>query len=149
MCRTALFAGSFDPFTIAHFAVVKRALCLADKIIVAVGVNFDKKTFRTLEQRLEGIQQAFKDDNRVEAAHYEGLTTDFALQRKIDFFIRGIRSINDFEYEKNMAYINLKLSGIETVFIFSEPEYEHISSSLVRELAYYHKDISQLIPNYK
>jgi len=146
MTKTALFSGSFDPFTIGHFALVRRALSCADKIIIAIGVNYEKKTLFTLDERLENIRSIYQNDNRIEVAYYESLTTDYALEPKVDFILRGVRSIHDFDYEKNMAYVNFKLSGIETLFLFAEPEYEHVSSSLVRELIHYKVDVSHLIP---
>ena len=149
MGKKALFSGTFDPFTIGHYELVKRALCFADEILIAVGVNIGKNTLYSLEDRINAIKNIFEADKRIIVASYDSLTIDFAKESGVDFILRGIRNINDFEYEKNMADINRKLSGIETVFLFSEPEYSHISSSLVRELISYKKDISNLIPNIK
>ena len=149
MSKKILFSGTFDPFTIGHHAIIKRALRLADEIIIAIGINADKKNLFSLEERLENIKKIYTGEKRIKIAHYEGLTIDFAKESGVDFILRGIRNISDFEYEKRMAEINRKLSGIETVFIFSEPEYGYISSSLVRELISYNKDISNLIPYIK
>jgi len=145
----ALFAGSFDPFTIGHYALVRRTLTFADHIDIAIGINYEKKTLFTAEERMDNIRRIFADNNRITVAQYEGLTSDYALDNGITFIVRGVRNITDFEYEKTLATANYKLSGIETVFLFAEPEYEHISSSLVRELIHYKKDISQLIPNIR
>ena len=146
MGKKALFSGTFDPFTIGHYALIKRALCFADEIIIAIGINTGKKTMFPLKERLNNIINLYAEEKRIIVASYDSLTIDFAKESGVDFILRGIRNINDFEYEKNMAEINRKLSGIERVFLFSEPEYAHISSGLVRELISYKKDISILIP---
>ena len=149
MNKKALFSGTFDPFTIGHHALVKRALCFADEIVIAIGINAEKKTMFSLEERINSIKSIYAEEKRIEVLSYNSLTIDFAKESGVDFILRGIRNINDFEYEKNIADINHKLSGIETVFLFSEPKYGYISSSLVRELIGYKKDISNLIPNIK
>ena len=149
MRKKALFSGTFDPFTIGHHEIVKRALCFVDEIIIAVGINIGKSTLFSIKERLTNIKKLYAEEKKIKVVSYDSLTIDFAKESGVDFIIRGIRNINDFEYEKNMADINRKLSGIETVFIFSEPEYSHISSSLVRELLSYKKDISNLIPQIK
>ena len=149
MSKKALFAGTFDPFTIGHHALIKRALCFTDKIIIAIGINIEKKTMFSLDERINNIRDIYIEEKRIDVVSYNSLTTDFAKECKVDYILRGIRNINDFEYEKSMADINRKISGIETVFLFSEPEYGYISSSLVRELISYKKDISNLIPNIK
>ena len=149
MSKKALFAGTFDPFTIGHHALIKRALCLADEIIIAIGINIEKKTMFSLDDRINNINEIYANEKRINVVSYDCLTVDFAKESGVDFILRGIRNINDFEYEKSIADINRKLSGIETVFLFSEPEYCYISSSLVRELISYKKDISNLIPNIK
>ena len=149
MEKKALFSGTFDPFTIGHYALIKRALCFADEIIIAIGVNIGKKTMFSADERINNIKAIYAEEKRISVVSYDSLTIDFAKKNGVDFILRGIRNINDFEYEKSMADINRDLSGIETVFLFSEPEYGHISSSLVRELISYKKDISNLIPNIK
>jgi pantetheine-phosphate adenylyltransferase len=149
MKQTALFSGTFDPFTIGHDALIQRALRFTDKIVIAIGVNSEKKTLFSLEERLQNIRTIYVKESRIRVDSYETFTIDYAQKTGVDFILRGIRNINDFEYEKNMADINRKLSGIETVFLFAEPEYGYISSSLIRELIYHHKDISHLIPSTK
>ena len=149
MNKKALFSGTFDPFTIGHYALIKRALCLVDEIIIAIGINNEKKTMFSLEERINNIKNIYAEEKRVLVTSYDKLTVDFAKESGVDFILRGIRNFSDFEYEKNMAEINSKLSGIETIFLFSKPEYDYISSSLVRELIYFNKDISNLIPNIK
>jgi len=149
MGKKALFSGTFDPFTIGHYEIVKRALCFTDEILIAIGINIEKNTLFSLDDRINTIKKIFAAEKQIEVVTYDCLTIDFAKESGVDFILRGIRNINDFEYEKNMADINRKLSGIETVFLFSEPEYSYISSSLVRELISYKKDVSKLIPNIK
>lgn len=149
MKRKALFSGTFDPFTIGHYSLIKRALHFTDEIVIAIGVNYEKKTFYSLEERIHTIQKIYEKDQCIKIMSYDMLTVDFAKEIEADFLLRGVRNINDFEYEKNLADINRKLANIETVILISEPEYEHVSSSLVRELIYYKKDISHLIPILK
>ena len=149
MGKKALFSGTFDPFTIGHHALIKRALCLTDEIIIAIGINPEKKTMFSLDERINNIKHIYAKEKRISVVSYNSLTVDFAKESGVDFILRGIRNINDFEYEKSMADVNRKLSGIETIFLFSEPEYGYINSSLVRELISYKKDISNLIPNIK
>jgi pantetheine-phosphate adenylyltransferase len=149
MNQKALFAGSFDPFTVGHEAIVRRALGLVDELIIGIGVNNEKKTLFPLEQRLSSIKELYKSEPRVKIVSYYTLTVDFAREQKVGCIIRGIRNVADFEFEKNVARMNFELSGIETVFFFAEPQYEHISSSIVRELLHYNKDISKFIPHSK
>ncbi|MDR3266204.1 MAG: pantetheine-phosphate adenylyltransferase [Tannerella sp.] len=147
--KKAIYPGSFDPFTTGHYALVKRALAFVDEVVIAIGVNIEKKTMFTVEERVENIQSIYKNEPRIKILVYSNLTADFAKEVKADYILRGVRNITDFEYEKNMANINRKLAGIETVILFSEPEYEHISSNLVRELKKFDKDITNLIPKIK
>ena len=144
--RIALFPGTFDPFTIGHESLVSRGLELVDEIIISIGINDTKRTYFSLEKRLEAIQELYKDEPRVRVMSYDSLTVDFAQQMNAGFILRGIRTVNDFEYEKSIADVNRKLSGIETFILFTEPEHTHISSSIVRELLRYGKDISQFVP---
>jgi pantetheine-phosphate adenylyltransferase len=144
--RIALFPGSFDPFTIGHASLVSRALQLVDEIIIAIGINDQKKGFFPLEKRLDTIRELYKEEPRVQVTSYQSLTVDFAEQVGAGFILRGIRSTLDFEYEKNIADLNRQLNGIETLILFTEPEYASISSSVVRELFRYGKDISPFIP---
>lgn len=144
--RIALFPGTFDPFTIGHESLVSRGLALVDEIIISIGINEKKQTYYTLEMRMEAIRQLYKDEPRVKVMSYDSLTVDFAEQVGAAFILRGIRTVNDFEYEKSIADVNRKLSGIETFILFTEPEHTHISSSIVRELLRYGKDISQFVP---
>jgi pantetheine-phosphate adenylyltransferase len=144
--RIAIFPGSFDPFTIGHHDIVMRALNLFDEIIIGIGHNYTKRETFPLEERLAAIQRIYNNEPRVCVKVYEGLTVDFAAQHNAQFILRGVRSTIDFEYERNIAEANKQLSGIETVLLYTRPEYAHISSTLVRDLHSHKKDISQYLP---
>ena len=146
MAKQALFAGSFDPFTIGHYTVVKRALPMFDKITIGIGINSGKKSMFPIEERVKAIEKAFAGEERIEVKVYDCLTMDFAKEIGADVLLRGVRTTKDFEYEREIADINLKLGGIETVLLISEPEYASVSSSVVRELITYGKDVSELLP---
>jgi pantetheine-phosphate adenylyltransferase, bacterial len=146
MERKAIFPGTFDPFTIGHFSIVKRTLTFMDEVIVSIGINDQKNTYFPLEKRVDIIRKLYRDEPRVRVESYEGLTMDFAQQIGASFIIRGIRTVSDFEYEETIADVNRKLSGIETILLFTEPELTCVSSTIVRELLMYHKDISRFIP---
>jgi pantetheine-phosphate adenylyltransferase len=144
--KKAIFPGSFDPFTIGHYSVVKRGLELFDHITIGVGSNCSKKSFFTLEKRLDIIRQAFHDEPRVSVKAYDSLTIDFAKEEEADFILRGVRSANDFEYEKSIADINKRLSSIETVLLFTEPQHSAVSSTIVRDLLSYGKEVAEFLP---
>lgn len=144
--RIAIFPGSFDPYTIGHASIVDRALSLFDKIVVAIGVNRNKRSFLTEEQRIRMIADLYADEPKVEVISYDGLTVDAARECGARFLLRGVRMIQDFEYEKNLAEVNRSISGLETVLLYTLPEYGHISSSIVRELISYGRDVSALLP---
>ena len=144
--RTAIFPGTFDPFTTGHDALVRRALGIVDELYIAIGINTEKRTMLSLEERIERIAALYKDEPRVRVVSYEGLTTDFAQTIGAQFIIRGVRSAIDFEYERNIADINRMLTGIDTLLLISEPQYAAISSSMVRELVHFGKDVSLYLP---
>ena len=144
--RTALFPGTFDPFTIGHAALVRRALSIVDELYIAIGINIGKHTMLTLDERVERIAALYKDEPRIHVVSYEGLTTDFAASVGAQFIIRGVRSSIDFEYERSIADVNRMLTGIDTLLLISEPQYAAISSSMVRELARFGKDIAPYLP---
>ena len=147
MKRIALFPGSFDPFTKGHKNIVERTLqSLADEVIIAVGKNAEKKGAQTVEQRIGTIQKIFEGEGRVRVVAYDGLTIDFAKSVNADFIVRGVRNVKDFEYEREIADVNRQLSGIESVLLYTQPEYASISSSIVRELMSYGKDVSEFLP---
>ena len=144
--KRAIFPGSFDPFTLGHHSIVKRALAFMDEVIIGIGINEDKRCLMSVEKRVESIRKLYADEPRVKVLPYSGLTVDFANEQGAGVILRGIRTVKDFEYEEGIADINRKLSGIETVFLFTEPEYSAISSSVVRELLHYGKDVSAFLP---
>ena len=131
MMKKAIFPGTFDPFTIGHASLVRRGLAIVDEIVISIGVNDTKQSYFPLEKRIDMIRSLYKNESRVSVTSYDCLTVDFAKEVDADFILRGIRSVNDFEYEKTIADMNRKISGIETVVLFTEPEYTHISSTNV------------------
>ena len=144
--KKAIFPGSFDPFTIGHHDIVMRALNLFDEIIIGVGKNYSKRESFPLDERLAAIEQCFASEPRVKVMAYDGLTVDFAAEQEAQFILRGVRSVQDFEYERNIAEANKQLSGIETILLYTRPEYAHISSTLVRDLHSHGKNISAYLP---
>lgn len=147
MSKKALFAGSFDPFTKGHQNIVDRALqSVADEVVIAIGINHDKHTTLSCEERLQAIRQLYKENPHVQVEAYEGLTTDYARSIGADFLLRGVRSVKDFEFERDMAEVNKRLTGIETIFLLTDPEYACISSSVVRELMSYNTDVTEFLP---
>ena len=122
MKKRAIFPGTFDPFTIGHYSVVKRALTFMDEIIIGIGVNEKKRTYFPTDKRVRMIEKLYAGNPRVSVEAYDGLTVDFARMRDAKFIIRGIRTVHDFEYEETIADINRKLSGVETILLFTEPE---------------------------
>jgi pantetheine-phosphate adenylyltransferase len=144
--KTALFPGTFDPYTIGHESLVRRGLSLMDEIVIAIGVNESKRSYFSLEKRLEMIRVLYIDEPRVKVESYDSLTIDFARKVGAGYILRGIRSVVDFEYEKTIADMNRTISGIETFVLFTEPALTHISSTLVRELLRYGSDVSSFIP---
>ena len=144
--RVALFPGSFDPFTRGHESIVRRALPLFDKFVIAIGVNAGKQAFMTMEQRKAWIESVFKNEPQVEVITYTGLTVDVAREVGAQYIVRGVRLIQDFENEKHLAEVNRDLTGIETILLYTLPEYSHISSSIVRELSRYGQDVSAYLP---
>lgn len=144
--RRALFPGSFDPITIGHVDIVNRALPLFDEIIIAIGVNSDKKYMFSLEERINFIKENYANEPKIKVTTYSGLTTDYCLEIKADFILRGLRNPADFEFEKAIAQTNRKLSEIETVFLLTSAETSFISSSIVRDVFRHGGDISKFVP---
>ena len=145
--KKAIFPGSFDPFTIGHYDIVNRGLKLFDEIVISIGRNSTKKETFPIREREEAIRKIFKDEPRVSVQIYDCLTVDFAREVGAEFILRGVRCVQDFEYERNMAEANKELGGIETILLYTRPEYAHISSTLVRDLYSYNKDVSAHVPN--
>ena len=144
--RIAIFPGSFDPFTIGHASIVRRGLEMFDKIVIGVGYNTNKRSFLTPEERVEAIEKVYASEARVKVVAYADLTADLARREQAGFVLRGIRSVKDFEYERDLAGINHRLSDVETVLLFTEPQYADISSTVVRELLSFGKDVSAFLP---
>ena len=141
-----LFPGSFDPFTLGHADVVKRALGIFDEIVIAVGYNENKTGWMPVEERVNSIRKLYADEPRVIVESYTGLTVDYAKERGITTIIRGVRTTADFEFEMQLADVNRQLTGIETVLFPASPQLASLTSSVVRELAHFGRDISPFLP---
>ena len=141
-----LFPGSFDPFTLGHADIVKRALGLFDEVVIAVGYNENKSGWMPVEERVAAIKKLYANEPRVKVESYTGLTVDFAKQHGITVIIRSVRSTADFEYEMQLADVNHQLTGIETILFPASPQLASISSSVVRELAHFGHDVSAFLP---
>lgn len=145
--KIAVFPGSFDPITVGHVDLVKRAMPLFDKIIVAVGVNSTKKYLFPLDQRLEWLRHVFAAYPNVEVDHFENLTAHYCQRIGARYLLRGLRNASDFDYEKTISQLNhIVGEGIETVFLISQPEFSHISSTIVREIIVGGADATPFIP---
>ena len=145
--KIALFPGSFDPMTIAHVDILKRALPLFDKIVVGIGLNSSKQNFLSAEKREEMVRTIFADNENVDVQLYEGLTVDFCRKINAKYMVRGIRSASDFEYERAIAQINqTMMPEVETILLLSKPEYSAISSTIVRDILRNKGNISQFVP---
>ncbi len=142
----AIFPGSFDPFTIGHANLINRALKLFDGIIIAVGYNEHKTGWLPVDERVRALREYYANIPNVQIENYSCLTVDFALSHEAHFILRGVRSSKDYEYEANIADINMKLAGIETVILLSDPTISAISSSVVRELYHFGHDITPWLP---
>ena len=145
--RRAIFPGSFDPLTLGHHDIITRGITLFDELIIAVGINADKKYMFTLEERLDFITRAFNNEPKIKVLTYEGLTVDFCQKVDADFILRGLRNPADFEFEKAIAHTNRKLSEIETVFLLTSSGKSFISSSIVRDVIRNGGDYSALVPD--
>ena len=144
--KTAIFVGSFDPFTIGHDDIVRRALQLVDRLVIGVGVNDQKKCMFSTEERISTIQKIYQDEPRICVKGYSDLTVDFARREGATFVVKGVRSVKDFEYEREQADINRRIGGLETILLCADPEKAMVSSTLVRTLAQYGKDTSEWVP---
>ena len=148
MSKVAVFPGSFDPITVGHLALVKRALPLFDKIIVAIGENSQKKYLFSLDQRIAWLNAVFADEPKVEVDFFENLTAHYCQKIGAKYLLRGLRNASDFDYEKTISQMNAIVgNGIETIFLISEPEHSHISSTIVREVIKWGGDASPFIPS--
>ena len=144
--KKAVFPGSFDPITLGHEDVITRAIPLFDEIIIAIGINSNKKYMFSLEQRIKFIEECFQEYDNVKVVAYKGLTVDFCKTHAIDYIIRGLRNPADFEFEKSIAHTNRDLAPIETVFLLTAASTSYISSSIVREVIKHQGDYTRLVP---
>ena len=144
--KRAVFPGSFDPITLGHIDIIKRALPLFDEIIIAIGVNADKKYMFSLEDRTKHIEESFINESKIKVKTYTGLTVDFCKVEQADFILRGLRNSSDFNYEQSIAQTNASLSAIESVFIMCSPHLSNISSSIVRDVIRNGGDYTGMVP---
>lgn len=144
--KTALFTGTFDPFTIGHQSIVDRTINLFDRLIIAVAVSKLKHTDEQVEQRVRAIADIYRDEPRVVVKAYSDLTIDMAKREGAQYLIRGVRNVKDYEYERTQADFNRKFGSIETILVFAEPGLEHVSSTLVRELKSFGRDVTDFLP---
>lgn len=145
--RKAIFPGSFDPITLGHIDIIERSLPLFDEIIIAIGVNADKKYMFSLEERKKFIEEAFKYEDKILVITYEGLTIDLCKKMEADFILRGLRNPADFEFEKAIAHTNRTLSNIDTVFLLTAANTSYISSSIVRDVIRNGGNYKVLVPS--
>lgn len=147
MKRIAVFPGSFDPFTIGHESIVRRALHIFDEIIIAIGSNTNKKEYYSLEKRIDWIKEVFKHDSAVRVMHYDGLTVDFCRSVGAGYLLRGLRTAADFEYERAIAQVNKAMdSEVESVFLLTSPEHTPVNSSIVRDILRHGGDARKFLP---
>ncbi len=145
--RKAVFPGSFDPLTLGHTDVIDRALPLFEEIILAIGTNSDKNYMFSLEERLHFLEETYKDIPKVKVMTYKGLTVDFCKEQGADFLLRGLRSVQDLEFEKAIGQTNYKMAGIDTVFLISSSGHSHISSTVVRDVIRHGGNYEFMVPD--
>lgn len=147
MQKTGIFVGSFDPFTVGHDSIVRRSLPLFDRLVIGVvGDNVHKPSMRPAEERMRIISQLYAEEPAIEVKPYHGLAVDFARAENARFIVKGVRSVKDFEYEREQADINRKIAGIETILLFAEPHLSSVSSTMVRELQHFGVDVRKFLP---
>ena len=146
MMRRAVFPGTFDPITLGNVDIIKRALPLFDEIVIGIGINADKKTMFSLEERIQFIEKAFENDSAVTVKSYSGLTANFCKEVNAQFIVRGLRNTTDLNYEQPIAQTNYKMAKVETVFLICSPEVSNISSTIVRDIMRNDGDYSCLVP---
>ncbi|MBP3777045.1 MAG: pantetheine-phosphate adenylyltransferase [Prevotella sp.] len=145
--KTGVFVGSFDPFTVGHDSIVTRALGLFDRLVIGVvGDQVHKPNMAPATERMQAIQELYADEARIKVKPYYGLAVDFAKEQSAQYIVKGVRSVKDFEYEREQADINRQISGIETILLFAEPQYASVSSSVVRELRHFGRSVDEFLP---
>ena len=144
--KKAIFPGSFDPITLGHYDIIERGVTLFDELIIAIGINADKKYMFSLEERKQFITESFGNNPKIKIVTYEGLTVHFCQENNIDFILRGLRNPADFEFEKSIAHTNRDLAPIETVFLLTAASTSYISSSIVRDVIRNNGDYTKLVP---
>ena len=148
MSKIAVFPGSFDPITKGHESIIKRAIPLFDKIIVAVGINTEKKQYFSIEQRINWIKKVFEGNASISVEQYSGLTVDFCKNVNAQYILRGLRTSADFEFERSIGQMNkLMLPEIETIFLLTTPEFTALNSSIVRDILRNGGDVSKFVPD--
>ena len=148
--RTAIFAGSFNPFTIGHDDIARRALALCDRLVIGVTANnVHKPDLKPAEERIATIKELYIQEPRIEVKAFSGLAADFAKMENAHFIVKGVRNTRDLEYEQEQAFVNRSLWGIETVLLIADPLYSTISSTMIRELEHFGTDTSLFIPRKK
>ncbi len=147
MEKVAVFPGSFDPFTIGHESIVRRALSMFDEIIIMIGYNSNKRAYYPISKRKEWIKRVFEDEPKVKVGKFEGLTVDYCKKVHAQYILRGLRTASDFEYERAIAQINKRMyPEIETIFLLTSPEYTAITSTIVRDILRHRGDASIFLP---
>lgn len=144
--KRAIFPGSFDPITLGHFDIIERGAKLFDELIIAIGINAEKKYMFSLEQRKQFIEACFENNPKIKVVTYSGLTIEFCQKNDVRYILRGLRNPADFEFEKAIAHTNRHLSSIETVFLLTAARTSYISSSIVRDVIRNNGDYTKLVP---
>jgi len=144
--KRAVFPGSFDPITLGHIDIINRSLLLFDEIIIAIGINADKKYMFSIEDRKKHIEDSFENEARIKVKTYTGLTVDFCKKENAGYILRGLRNSSDFNYEQSIAQTNVALASIESVFIMCSPILSNISSSIVRDVIRNGGDYTKMVP---
>tara|TARA_R110002050_G_scaffold46689_3_gene109702 strand:+ start:423 stop:875 length:453 start_codon:yes stop_codon:yes gene_type:complete len=144
--KRAVFPGTFDPITLGHVDIIKRALPLFDELIIAIGVNADKKTMFTLEERKAFIEKTFEGETKIKVKSYTGLTAKYCISEDAQFIVRGLRNTTDLNYEQPIAQTNYKMAAVETIFLICSPEVSNISSTIVRDVMRNDGPYKDLVP---
>src|SRR5690606_26478561 len=144
--KRAVFPGTFDPITLGHIDIIKRALPLFDELIIAIGFNAEKKTMFTLKERIDFIEKTFEGESKILIKSYSGLTAKFCVSENARFIVRGLRNTTDFNYEQPIAQTNFKMAKVESIFLVCSPEVSNISSTIVRDIIRHGGEFAELVP---